>query len=62
TLEEESEGWVLLFDGNSLDYWTGLGRDEIPSEHWIIEDNAIKKVPSDSVPLAEDGQPLEGGD
>ncbi|MGD2245213.1 MAG: DUF1080 domain-containing protein [Candidatus Aminicenantes bacterium] len=59
---EKNEGWILLFDGKSLEGWRGLGRESIPEGHWIIEDGAIKKVPSREVPLQEDGQPLKGGD
>lgn len=60
--EEKAEGWILLFDGRTFDGWRGLGRGGIPEGHWIIEDGAIKKVPSENVPLQEDGQPLVGGD
>jgi hypothetical protein len=62
TEAERDAGWTLLFDGESFDGWTGLGRDSIPQEHWVIEDGTIRKVESDDVPTAEDGQPLEGGD
>lgn len=62
TEEELAEGWILLFDGRSFAGWRGLGRKRIPEGHWIIEDAAIKKVPSENVPLQKDGQPLEGGD
>ncbi len=62
TEREKNEGWILLFDGKSFDGWRGLGREGIPQGHWIIEDGAIKKVPSGEVPLQEDGQPLQGGD
>ncbi len=62
TAEERAEGWVLLFDGETFEGWRGLGRDGIPEGHWVIEEGAIKKVPSGEVPLQADGQPLEGGD
>jgi hypothetical protein len=62
TEREKNEGWILLFDGKSFDGWRGLGREGIPEGHWVIEDGAIKKVPSGEVPLQEDGQPLQGGD
>ncbi|MGD8534767.1 MAG: DUF1080 domain-containing protein [Candidatus Aminicenantes bacterium] len=62
TEREKNEGWILLFDGKSLEGWRGLGRESIPEGHWVIEDGAIKKVPSREVPLQEDGQPLVGGD
>ena len=62
TDEEKAEGWILLFDGESFEAWRGLGREGIPEEHWTIEDDAIKKAPSENVSLQEDGQPLVGGD
>jgi hypothetical protein len=54
--------WDTLFDGETFSGWRGLGRDSVPSGHWIIEDGAIRKVASGAVPTAPDGQPLEGGD
>jgi hypothetical protein len=62
TAAELAEGWQLLFDGQSLDGWRGLGRDAVPAGHWVVEDGAIRKVASGGVPTAADGQPLEGGD
>jgi hypothetical protein len=62
TARDKDEGWILLFDGKSFAGWRGIGRSEVPREHWVIEDGAIKKVPSKDVPLQKDGQPLEGGD
>ena len=62
TSEEKAQGWVLLFEGKTLSGWRGLGRDQVPEKHWVVEDGAIKKVPSRNVPLQADGQPLEGGD
>lgn len=60
--QEKIESWILLFDGKTFEGWRGLGREDIPEGHWIIEDDAIKKVPGKDVPLQEDGQPLAGGD
>ena len=62
TDEEKAEGWILLFDGKTFEGWRGLGREEVPEGHWLIEDGCIKKIPSENVPLQEDGQPLVGGD
>jgi hypothetical protein len=59
---EQTEGWRLLFDGESFAGWRGLGRDSIPEAHWMIEDGNIRKVASGDIPTAPDGQPLEGGD
>ncbi|MFC1574827.1 DUF1080 domain-containing protein [Gemmatimonadota bacterium] len=62
TPDEEAQGWMLLFDGESFAGWRGLGREVIPRGHWVIEDGMIRKVASGEVPTAPDGQPLEGGD
>lgn len=62
TANEQQEGWELLFDGESFSGWRGLGREEIPEAHWVIEDGSIRKVASGNIPTAPDGQPLEGGD
>ena len=62
TKKESDEGWTLLFDGKTFNGWRGLGREGIPEGHWIIEDGAIKKIPTQDVPRQEDGQPMKGGD
>ncbi len=62
TAAEQAEGWKLLFDGKTFAGWRGLGRDSIPTAHWVIEDGSIRKLASGQVPIAPDGQPLEGGD
>jgi hypothetical protein len=59
---ERQEGWRLLFDGQTLDGWRGLGMDTIPTAHWRVEDGAIRKLASGEVPVAADGQPMAGGD
>lgn len=62
TEEEKAAGWQLLFDGKSFDGWRGVGQDRIPEGHWTIEDGVLHKVPSGDVPVAADGQPVDGGD
>lgn len=62
TPAEKADGWKLLFDGKSFNGWTGLGRDEVPSQYWVIDNGCMKKLESDKVPTAPDGQPLIGGD
>jgi hypothetical protein len=62
TEAERQAGWTLLFDGTNLDGWRGLGRDTVPTAHWVVEDGAIKKLASGDVPVAADGQPIGGGD
>lgn len=62
TADEKAAGWMLLFNGEDLQGWHGLGRDDIPEGHWVVEDGAIKKVAGDQVPMGPDGEPVEGGD
>lgn len=62
TDEERAEGWRLLFDGQSFNGWRGIGIDSVPSAHWVIDGDAIKKIPSGDVPVQADGQPSAGGD
>jgi hypothetical protein len=61
---EQSAGWRLLFDGTSLRGWRGLGRDTVPTAHWVVENGAIRKVANDKVQARTqaDGQPVDGGD
>ena len=59
---EKAAGWRLLFDGKTLAGWKGLGYDTVPSAHWMVDNGAIRKIPSGKVPLQPDGQPLHGGD
>ncbi len=56
------DDWRPLFDGETLNGWIGLGRDAVPEGHWQVMDGTIRKVASGNVPVAEDGQPLVGGD
>ncbi len=62
TKEEQENGWKLLFDGKTFDGWRGLGRENVPAEHWKIEEGTIRKLNSGLVPSLPDGQPVEGGD
>jgi hypothetical protein len=38
---KDSEGFIILFDGQSFNGWRGYNKDTIPGK-WIIEDGAIK--------------------
>lgn len=40
TAEEKEEGWVLLFDGESMEHFRGFRKEDVPSG-WQIEDGAI---------------------
>ena len=53
----DAEGYVVLFDGTSLDGWRGYGKDKVPAR-WTIEDGCLKF----SGTGAGEGQTGEGGD
>ncbi len=40
TPEEETDGWVLLFDGKTPDGWRGYGKDHFPSG-WEVVDGTL---------------------
>ena len=40
-LAVDSEGYIVLFDGKSLEGWRGYGKDTIPAR-WTIEDGCLK--------------------
>lgn len=40
TNEEESAGWVSLFDGETIEYWHGFQEEDVPAA-WQVEDGAI---------------------
>jgi hypothetical protein len=62
TAAEQQAGWRLLFDGQTLAGWRGIGYDTVPTGHWVVVDGTIKKVASGNVPRVADGRPLVGGD
>ena len=62
TAAERGAGWRLLFDGQSLTGWRGIGYDSVPTAHWIVQNGTIKKIASGDVPRVADGRPLVGGD
>jgi len=57
TRAEQDAGWVLLFNGRSLNGWRGLGLKNIPRGHWAVEDGAIKNVATQDAPKDKDGKP-----
>lgn len=36
-------GWVVLFDGRSLEGWRGFKKNEAPKQGWMVEDGVLKK-------------------
>ncbi len=53
----DDEGYIVLFDGTSLNGWRGYGKDYVPSR-WSIDDGAIKITGSGT----GEAQSGEGGD
>src|SRR5919197_1924822 len=63
TAAERAAGWRLLFDGRTLEGWRGLGRDTVPTAHWVVENGAIKKVKVGAIAERGGGlPPVSGGD
>lgn len=46
TAEEQQEGWVLLFDGETPDGWRGVYKEAFPEKGWKVEDGLLKVVSS----------------
>jgi hypothetical protein len=41
TLPVDSDGYIVLFDGQTFNGWRGYGKDHVPGK-WVIEDGCIK--------------------
>lgn len=46
TAIEKSQGWQLLFDGESTNGWRGVNRQDVPA-HWQVRDGALVVNPPD---------------
>ena len=57
SLPVDKDGYIVLFDGKSMDGWRGYGKTNVPPR-WIIEDGCIKINGSGT----GEGQSAEGGD
>jgi hypothetical protein len=57
----EKEEWKVLFDGETLVAWRGLGIDTVPA-NWIIEDDCIRNLNRLEIPPLPDGQIPPGRD
>jgi 3-keto-disaccharide hydrolase len=42
TSQEQTAGWILLFDGKSMKGWEDPGRRTPPGDSWSIEDGCLK--------------------
>jgi len=45
TPSEESQGWILLFNGKNGEGWRGVNKTEFPAG-WVIEDGTLKCIGS----------------
>jgi hypothetical protein len=41
TFPVDSDGYIVLFDGQTFNGWRGYGKDNVPGK-WVIEDGCIK--------------------
>ena len=57
TLPVDKDGYIVLFDGKTLNGWRGYGKDKAGSR-WTVDDGAIKFIGSG----AGEAQTDEGGD
>ena len=39
--QERSQGWTLLFDGETTTGWRGAGKEAFPEKGWRVEDGAL---------------------
>lgn len=42
TPQEQKDGWILLFDGQTMNHWTDPRQKTPPGDAWIIEDGCLK--------------------
>ncbi|PWJ58335.1 uncharacterized protein DUF1080 [Dyadobacter jejuensis] len=54
SIAEKNLGWTSLFDGKSMDQWTGYNSSSIPANRWKVEDGTI------TIMKSKEGEP--GGD
>ena len=41
TAKEKEEGWILLFDGESVEAWRGYNSDSFPDKGWQVKDKLL---------------------
>lgn len=45
-VEEEDDGWVVLFDGSNVDNFRGYNSETFPEKGWVVEDGTLKVMGS----------------
>jgi hypothetical protein len=46
TAQEQADGWILMFDGNTTTGWRGYNKPAFPDSGWVVEDGAIRCIGS----------------
>ena len=41
TVKEKRQGWILLFDGTTMNGWRGAYRDSLPTQGWTVRDGQL---------------------
>lgn len=44
TAQERADGWILLFDGKTLDGWEDPAKETPPGHSWVAADGCIRSV------------------
>jgi hypothetical protein len=55
TIDEEKNGWNLLWDGKTTDGWRGAKLDEFPEQGWQIENGELTVLASDGAEASAAG-------
>lgn len=57
--QEKKDGWILLFDGKSMDGWRKCNSTEI-APNWVIDENAMKVSRGEKAGQGQGGDILFG--
>jgi hypothetical protein len=55
SLDEQKEGWKLLWDGKTTKGWRSAGKKDFPAKGWVIKNNELSVEPSDGKEAANGG-------
>lgn len=44
TQEEQQQGWILLFNGQSVDGWKGVNTPDFPYNGWTVENGYLRTI------------------
>lgn len=49
TAKEKADGWVLLFDGKTMNGWADPRQKTPPGDAWTVEDGSLKTLPNPQI-------------